>query len=308
MQTITVERSIWIGAPRERVWEAVTNPEQVAQWFVPNLPGAQMTRDDSGKVTIHMGEMGIDVFQLELVNPPREAALRSVPERQIITTYRLDEEQAGTRVTVTMSGFEALPEDAREDRLDQIRAGWEKTLENLKAYLASADLPFPHAYVSPLLGFWRESKDSVSLERSIWIKASRQRVWQALTDPGQIEQWFAPGTTFKVTGTGVGARLYVENPETGGEMYVQILEVVDPPHRLMTRSVPEGEEASYTTDWVLKEEAGGTRLTLIYSGYESVPDAIRWTDMEQNTFGFGMMLGNVKAVIEGYSLPIPQGF
>src|SRR5688572_19975639 len=52
---VTIERSIWIAAPRERVWQAVTDPEQVIQWFVPNLPGALMKRDDNGKVTVHLG-------------------------------------------------------------------------------------------------------------------------------------------------------------------------------------------------------------------------------------------------------------
>ena len=35
MEILTVERSIWIGAPRERVWQAVTDPEQLAQWLLP---------------------------------------------------------------------------------------------------------------------------------------------------------------------------------------------------------------------------------------------------------------------------------
>jgi hypothetical protein len=30
--------------------------------------------------------------------------------------------------------------------------------------------------------------------------------------------------------------------------------------------------------------------------------------MEQNAFGFGMMLSNLKAQIEGEALPFPQGF
>jgi uncharacterized protein YndB with AHSA1/START domain len=91
-------------------------------------------------------------------------------------------------------------------------------------------------------------------------------------------------------------------------MYVQILETVDPPHRLVTRSVPEAEEPSYVTEWVLHEENDGTRLTLIHSGYEQDASDARWSSMEQNTFGFGMMLENVRAVIEGDCLPVPKGF
>ena len=44
MAPISVERSIWIAAPRERVWQAVVEPEQVAQWFLPPAWGAAKTR------------------------------------------------------------------------------------------------------------------------------------------------------------------------------------------------------------------------------------------------------------------------
>jgi hypothetical protein len=60
--------------------------------------------------------------------------------------------------------------------------------------------------------------------------------------------------------------------------------------------------------WRLAEENGGTRLTLIYSGYELMPEATRQQRMEENTFGFGMMLENLQAYIEGKVLPYPQGF
>ncbi len=35
MKKTSVEHRIWLAAPRERVWQAVTEPEQLAQWFLP---------------------------------------------------------------------------------------------------------------------------------------------------------------------------------------------------------------------------------------------------------------------------------
>jgi carbon monoxide dehydrogenase subunit G len=69
MKNITIERSIWIDAPRERVWQAITALDQIVQWLVPNLPGAEMKRDDSGKVTIHLGPMIADIFTLARISP-----------------------------------------------------------------------------------------------------------------------------------------------------------------------------------------------------------------------------------------------
>jgi uncharacterized protein YndB with AHSA1/START domain len=308
MEKLTVERSIWIAAPRERVWQAVTDPAQVVQWFVPNLPGAQMQRDDSGKVIMQIGEMGVDFVTLDIVEPLHRAAYRSLPDRLISVIYALDDENEGTRVTLTMSGFESLLEDPRADRLERSGAGWEEALNNLRAYVDGMALPFPQAYVGPLFGYWRVARKKLAVERSIWIAAPRERVWRAVTDPKQIQQWFSPNTTWELSALEVGGRLFVRDPESGAEMYVQVIELIDPPHRFVTRAEPEPPAAPEVTAYTLLEEQGGTRLTVTHSGYELEPEDARWNNMERNTFGFGMMLQNAKAYLEGNSLPFPWGF
>lgn len=306
MEQLTVERSIWIDAPRQRVWQAVTDPEQVAQWFLPPTLGAQLKRDEQGKISVGIGEMDIAIATFEAVDPPRQFTSRSLPDRLIATTYTLAEEKGGTRVTVTMTGFESLPEAARQDRLNPSGMGWEKALENLKAYIEGKELPFPQGYVAALFGYRREAEQKFAVERSIWIDAPRERVWRAITDPKQIQAWFSPTTAWELSALEVGGRLYVRDAETDTEMYVQVIELLDPPHQFITRSEPP--ETPHVTTYRLGEENGGTRLTLTHSGYELEPDDRRWDSMEQNAFGFGMMLENLQAHVEGKPLPYPVGF
>jgi len=147
-----------------------------------------------------------------------------------------------------------------------------------------------------------------TIERSIWIDAPRERVWKAITDPAHIEQWFSPGTQWHGTGLEVGGKIFVYNPETATEMYTQIIEVVDPPHQLVTRSAPEPPAIPEVTTWTLEEENGGTRLTLSYTGYEALPADVRRQRLEQDGIGFTMVLENVKAQVEERALPYPQGF
>jgi uncharacterized protein YndB with AHSA1/START domain len=137
MRKMTIERSIWIAAPRERVWQAVTDPAQIAQWFAPGTSFSQ----NGNTICVRMGEREIAVAVIELVDPPRQITTRNLPERSITTTYTLEEENGGTRFTVTETGFEALSEDARKERLQQNGKGWEIVLENLKAYLDGRSLP-----------------------------------------------------------------------------------------------------------------------------------------------------------------------
>ena len=33
MSELKVERSIWVNAPRERVWQAITRAEEIRQWW-----------------------------------------------------------------------------------------------------------------------------------------------------------------------------------------------------------------------------------------------------------------------------------
>jgi len=308
MEQLKVERSIWINAPRERVWQAITDPTYLAQWLLPPMLGAEMKRDSQGTLFVSMGGMEIPVATLEEIDTPRHVRSRGLPDGLIETTYRLEEEKDGTRVTVTMSGFESLPADARHDRIAPSGTAWEKALENLKSHVTGTDLPFPEGYVAALFGFRRESEKSFAVERSIWIAAPRERVWRAITDPAQLEMWFSPGTSWKLTALEVGGRLFVPDPETGDETYVQVIQLLDPPQRFVTRSLPATPGSAEVTAYLLQEENNGTRLTITNSGYELLPEDGRWSAMEQNAFGFGMMLENLRAYIEGQDLPTPGGF
>jgi uncharacterized protein YndB with AHSA1/START domain len=305
---LELERDTWIAAPRDRVWQAITDPEQLQQWFLPPALGASMTRGDDGTLAVGLGPMKADVAVLEAMEPPRHVSMFGMPDRLIAITYTLEEENDGTRVRVVLRGGESLSGSAAQERVAPSGEAWEMALANLKAYVEGQELPYPYASQAAIYGYRRESKEKFSIERSIWIAAPRERVWRAITDPEQIGKWFSPGTQWGGTGLEVGGRVFVLDPETGAEMYGQVIETVDPPYRLVTRSVPEPSETVHVTTWQLEEENGGTRLMLTHSGYELEPIEARAVNMEQNAFGFGMMLENLAASIEGKDLPYPMGF
>lgn len=142
MEKSLLERSIWIAAPRERVWQAVADPAQIAQWFAPGTVFSQ--KGDT--ICIRIGDEDVAVAVIEAFDPPRRITTRSLPDRAMTTTYTLEEENGGTRFTVTEAGFEALPEDARKARLDQDNKGWEMALANLQAYIDGRSLPRPEGF------------------------------------------------------------------------------------------------------------------------------------------------------------------
>jgi uncharacterized protein YndB with AHSA1/START domain len=137
MEKLTVEKTIWINVPRERVWRAITQSQEIMQWWgdyweISTLEVGETlkfgTPDDFMTATI------------AVVDPPHQFTILWPPQPQyhnieIFTSFVLQEENGGTRVTVTETGFEALPDDIRQKRYDQTAVGYATVLEHLKELL-----------------------------------------------------------------------------------------------------------------------------------------------------------------------------
>src|SRR5688572_6385024 len=137
MEKLVVERTIWIDVPRERVWQAITNSEQLQQWWGDYW---EITALQVG-ATVKFGDPNdLMVASIQVLDAPRQFTILWPPQPQyhsieMTTTFILEEENGGTRVTVTETGFEALPDDIHQQRLDKTGEGYSKVLANLKAIL-----------------------------------------------------------------------------------------------------------------------------------------------------------------------------
>ena len=143
MEKLVVERSIWIAAPRERVWDAITDAEQLKQWWGDywEIPALQVG------ATIKFGDPNdLMLATIAVLVPPRQFTIHWPPQEQyhsieMFTIFLLAEENDSTRVTVTETGFEALPDDIRQSRFDKTADGYTKVLANLKAHLEGSSTP-----------------------------------------------------------------------------------------------------------------------------------------------------------------------
>jgi uncharacterized protein YndB with AHSA1/START domain len=142
MEAVTLKRSIWINAPRERVWQAVSVPEQIAAWFAPGTT----FKNENNIISILMDGQFLDVAWVEVIDPPRQLTTRPLPDKKTATTYLLEEENGGTRFTVIESGLEALPAEERAKYLEQNGSEWEKALGNLNAYIEGKPLVKPEGF------------------------------------------------------------------------------------------------------------------------------------------------------------------
>ena len=142
-----IEKSIDLKAPIERVWRALTDHHEFGQWFRVKLeePFAP------GKVSHgHITYPGYEHLRWEAVVQRMEAprlfsftwhpyavdpGVDYSPETPTLVEFRLEPIATGTRLTVTESGFDALPPHRRTTAFRMNEDGWAEQMTNIRAHV-----------------------------------------------------------------------------------------------------------------------------------------------------------------------------
>ena len=147
----TIQKEIVLKAPRSRVWKAISDPQEFGTWFRMDMTGV---RFEPGKpVQAKMTYPGYEGMPFEIVidriEPERLFSFRWHPygidpdydyseEPMTLVEFELEEVEAGTRLTITESGFDAIPLARRAEAFRMNSEGWEIQIRNIEAYVASA--------------------------------------------------------------------------------------------------------------------------------------------------------------------------
>ena len=137
----TIERSITVESPIDRVWEALTAAEHLAQWFGDS---AEVDLRPGGLMRIGWSEYDvIAACVVDRVEHPTVFSYRweagttddgTVWETTV--TFTLEEAAGQTTITVVESGLAALPEELYDKTIEENTSGWKAELEDLIGYLA----------------------------------------------------------------------------------------------------------------------------------------------------------------------------
>lgn len=143
-----IEKSVELNAPVSRVWRALTDHEEFGTWFRARLDGPfAVGRVTRGTITYPGYEHMKWWAQVAVLEPEHRFAFTwcpysddpdaepdSTPHTRV--DFVLKETATGCHLTVSESGFSALPDDAR--RAEAIRMntqGWEEQVKNIAAHL-----------------------------------------------------------------------------------------------------------------------------------------------------------------------------
>lgn len=140
MERLTIERSVLIAAAPEIVWSAITEPRHLEQWYAPGCPWEIPALQPGATIKFHNTDTDIQLATIEVVEPLRKFTLRwqldpMHPGFTLTNTFLLEPENGSTRVTVSQAGYESLPQDVRQEQLDQDADAYTAIAESLKSYL-----------------------------------------------------------------------------------------------------------------------------------------------------------------------------
>jgi uncharacterized protein YndB with AHSA1/START domain len=140
MTGLIATASTVVDADKKKVWQAITDPAEVKQWFFGTdlatdwTPGSPITWSGEweGKPYQDKGEVvAVDEpNRLEVTHFSPLTGQEDVPESYHTLVYALDADEEGTKVTITQDN------NGDQDEADRNAATWAQMLESLKGHLA----------------------------------------------------------------------------------------------------------------------------------------------------------------------------
>ncbi len=148
MELGTIEREIYVEASPEVVFEVVSRPEHLRQWW-PDDAHYDPTPGSTGEITF--GEPGTDravvPFTVVDVDPPRTFSFRwtqpagepAATGNSLLVTFDLTPSGGGTLLRMTERGFREMGWEAAvlEHQYGEHVTGWDFYLQRLAPYVAT---------------------------------------------------------------------------------------------------------------------------------------------------------------------------
>ncbi len=151
MEFGTIEREIYVEAAPEIVFEVVSSPAHVQQWW-PDEAHYEPERGSVGEIVFGDRNAGGAVASFTVVDtdPPRRFSFRwTHPEGEparagnsLLVTFELTLSGGGTLLKMTESGFREMGWEAAllEQQYQEHVTGWDFYLPRLAAYVATLEV------------------------------------------------------------------------------------------------------------------------------------------------------------------------
>jgi uncharacterized protein YndB with AHSA1/START domain len=142
-----IDRTIEIEAPPERVWQALTDADELSSWFQVRIEGDLVAGGEVWMTSVHPAHAGqrFPVRIVELTAPRRvvwqwhpgevDPATDYSAEPQTTVTFTLEPSARGTRLSVAETGFDAITLARRAKAYADNSQGWTEVLVWLQKHV-----------------------------------------------------------------------------------------------------------------------------------------------------------------------------
>lgn len=139
VQPITVQKIF--NLPVEVVWKAITDKDQMIQWFFDNIPDfkaekgfkIQFLVENEGRQFTHLWEIIEVIPTKKIVYDWRYQEYNGVG----MVSFEISDENGISELTITNLGIESFPQDIPEFKRESCESGWNYFINRLYSYLNS---------------------------------------------------------------------------------------------------------------------------------------------------------------------------
>ncbi|MBN9502770.1 MAG: hypothetical protein BGO01_18415 [Armatimonadetes bacterium 55-13] len=277
MDLTTATRTLTIKASPERLFEALTTPDQLKTWFCDGIETDLKVGGPFrfwGRTILGTGTAESARQTLSALEPPKSLEVQWPYEGfDSVLSYEVQPADGGSSVLAK----HVIPGNTDYITLAMSHDGLKVALYNLRHYLENGEA----------LVQFDLTNLTTTVTCSVTIQAPKEDVWAALTDPEKMDIWISEGAKVDLQeggdysyGWGLGPEKILGLKE--GECLVTDWHFEDEPNT--------------TVEWTLEGDGGTTTLKLTHSGFTQ-PDQTRGYNQ-----GWGAFLGAIKAVVEGRDL------
>ena len=140
------------------------------------------------------------------------------------------------------------------------------------------------------------------IERNILLNAPRSRVWRALSNAEEFGDWFGVALKGKTFAAGKRVQGQITHPGYEHVVWDVLIERFEPERLLSWRwhpaavepSVDYSKEPTTLVVFELKEVEGGTLLSVVESGFDSLPPSRRLDAFRMNSGGWDQQMQGIE--------------
>jgi uncharacterized protein YndB with AHSA1/START domain len=179
--------------------------------------------------------------------------------------------------------------------------GWRAFLPLGRSFIKRADGTFVGESLQPARTREAQPVERLRVHTTVGIAAPPEAAWTALTEPAELQIWYAPGCRWEVPSLAEGSTVRFFNTDTDVQSATIERAIHARELALLWQADPSMPSVRLLNRFVLEPVEGGTRVVITQEGYEALPAEERPAWMRQDEGAYAAVADRLKRHVEASS-------